>query len=84
MMKERTCKICGKTFKPTRNSQLCCSDECKRENVKQHSKEKRKRETSLRLEAKKMQKQKTDWAEITRKCKEAGLTYGQAAARGII
>lgn len=83
MMKECTCKICGKTFKPTRGSQLCCSDECKRENVRRHSKELRKRNKSLRLADKKMQKQKTDWAEITKKCKEAGLTYGQAVARGL-
>lgn len=27
---------------------------------------------------------KTDWAEIERKCKEAGLSYGYAVARGII
>ena len=83
-MKERTCKICGKPFQPYRTAQLCCSRECMRENVKLHSKEKRQRETSLRLEAKKMQKQKTNWAEITKKCKEAGLSYGQAVAKGVI
>lgn len=82
--KERTCKICGNTFTPHHSSQLCCDIECMRENVRQHSREKRKRESSLRKIAKGMQKQKTDWAEITRKCEAAGLSYGQAVARGII
>lgn len=82
--KERTCKICGNTFLPNHSSQLCCGQECMRENVRQHSREKRKRASCLRKAAKNMQKQKTDWAEITRKCEEAGLSYGQAVARGII
>lgn len=80
--REKTCKICGNSFKPTYAAEKCCSDECKLKNYERTQATNQERQA---WKAKKAKKPKpTDWSEIVRKCDEAGLTYGQAAARGII
>ncbi|MBR5305966.1 MAG: hypothetical protein IKU47_03495 [Oscillospiraceae bacterium] len=76
----RICVICGEEFQPTSSTGKCCSDECRKVNE---------RITYERNKAKVKIKKRvivngTDWGEITRKCKEAGLSYGEAVAKGII
>ena len=55
-----------------------------KENNKRNIIEKQKRTKALRYMTKSIQKQKTDWAEIVKKCDELGLSYGEATAKGII
>ena len=78
MHKKKSCEICGEEFK-AKGREKACGDEC-REYGKRQSRAK----FNAKAKAKKKAHKPTNWAEITKKCKEAGLTYGQAVARGII
>ena len=78
MNKTKSCEICGGKFKP-KGREKACGDDC-REYGKRQSRAK----FNAKAKAKKNAHNPTDWAEITKKCKEAGLTYGQAVAKGVI
>lgn len=87
---ERTCRICGETFKPWSNSQACCSKECMEINTKilKHKQlERLKAEKAMqkkRTPTKSKKQQQKEWAEVLRKCEAAGLSYGEAVAKGVI
>ena len=76
--KEKICPICGNEFTP-KGREKVCSDNC-REEGKRISNERHKEKVMAMKNAQKP----TDWKAITKKCKEAGLTYGQAVAKGVI
>ena len=87
---KRVCKICGTEFVPYNSTQLCCSKECMAKNnylnvLNYH--EKRRLEGRKKIvppATKSKKKQQEEWAVVIRKCKEAGLSYGEAVARGLI
>ena len=76
------CPQCGKEFIATHPSSKFCSAECKRESKIQRSR--RCRELKMYGVNRRTPQNKTDWAAIVRECKAAGLSYGEATARGII
>ena len=75
---KKSCVICGEIFTPKCPSEKCCSDDYKAMNIKLNKANQRK-ETILKRKS-----NRPDWAEIHRKCEAAGLSYGEAVARGII
>lgn len=87
---KKVCKICGTEFVPQHSTQLCCTKECMRENGRNQSSsyyKKRKAEGKKNIvppATKSKKKQQEEWAVIIRKCKEAGLSYGEAVAMGVI
>ena len=78
MNKTKSCEICGGEFKP-KGREKACGDDC-REFGKRQSRAK----FNAKAKAMKINRKTTNWSEITKKCKEAGLTYGQAVAKGVI
>jgi len=78
MHKTKFCEICGGEFKP-KGREKACGDDC-REFGKRQSRAK----FNAKAKAMKNKHKPTNWSEITKKCKEAGLTYGQAVAKGVI
>ncbi len=78
MIKTKSCEICGEEFKP-KGREKACGDDC-REYGKRLSRAK----FNAKAKAKKKAHKPTNWAEITKKCKEAGLSYGEAVAKGVI
>ena len=79
-LETKFCQMCGAEFQGA-NPAKFCSDECKA-----------KRKTYLanvwrekkRAEGKKKKTGGTDWKAIVRKCKEMGVSYGEAVRRGLI
>ena len=93
MAKEREskiCKICGAEFIPTNSSQLCCTKECMRENGRRQCNanyQKRKAKSKkiiVPTATKSKETQQAEWAVVLRKCKELGLSYSEAVAKGVI
>ena len=77
MKKKTSCYVCCKQF-IAYGREKCCSDDCRAEG-------KRLSRARHYNKAKAVKAHKpTNWAEITKKCKAAGLTYGQAVAKGVI
>lgn len=87
------CEQCGKPFERTANNQKICSDECKRvrysifgkthlyEKTKAENKKISKSVSSIELRKKVTKKKSIEsMAEINRKAREMGLTYGQYMA----
>ena len=81
---ERTviCQQCGKEFTATHPSKKYCSAECLHKSRLKNSENYRLR--NKQAVKRRPAKSKTDWAAIVRECKAAGLSYGEATARGII
>ena len=86
------CKICGEIFKPKAITQVCCSDACTIVNKRLHTAEanaRRPKGSEIKLETTSSVKKRTiaekkKWADIVKICEKHGLSYGEAASRGII
>ncbi len=78
MHKTKSCEICSEKFKP-KGREKACSDECR-----EYGKRQSRKKFNEKAKAKKNSRKRTNWAEITKKCKEAGLSYGEAVARRLI
>lgn len=75
----KRCAICGKEFVARRDSQKCCSDECRKENASRY--QKAKYEKSYRTARPEPKKPKNNITEIAVAARAEGLTYGQYAAK---
>ncbi len=78
---EKTCAICGETFLPNAGTQKYCSS-C-RWDIYDASKT-RYRAKEIAERKKRVRKQQKEMSEIIRKCEAAGLSYGEAVAKGVI
>ena len=87
----KMCRICGTPFKKNAHNQLYCSKDCKeiamiekemtRSNRTIAEKDKKIKIHNINKRTKAIKK---EWAEIILKCEEAGLSYGEAVAKGVI
>ena len=90
MEHKKICEICGAEFTTNRSYQICCSKPCSDINRRirsdvYHAKIKAEGLKKVVLPAtKSKEKQQEEWAVVLRKCKEAGLSYGEAVARGLV
>jgi predicted nucleic acid-binding Zn ribbon protein len=86
----KMCRICGTSFKRITGNQLYCSKDCQEIAMieKQMSRAGRIKDKDKVLKTHNINKRtkeiKRMWAEIVLKCEEAGLSYGEAVARGVI
>lgn len=81
------CPHCGKSFETRCTFQIYCCTECQKtaDNAKRSARRKElEKENPIKPKQKKKAKSGTDWAAIGRICKENGVTYGVAVARGLI
>jgi orotate phosphoribosyltransferase len=80
ILETKFCQICGTEFQGIKMAKFC-SDKCKEQRKKElaiMNREKKK------AEAKKKKNSETEWKAIVRKCKEMGVSYGEAVRRGLI
>lgn len=84
----KTCKICGREFEPKAPNGLYCSAECRK---KQHRLDyenwKRRYNSEYRRHLIKKRRgpgNHKEFAEISARCAELGISYGEAVARGLI
>lgn len=76
----KRCIICGKEFTARRDSQKCCSSECRKENASRYQKAKYYK-TSRTAKSPEPKRPKNNITEIAVAARAEGLTYGQYVAR---
>ena len=79
-LETKFCQLCGTEFQGA-NPAKFCSDKCKEQRRKELAIMGREKK---RAEAEKKKTGGTDWKAIVRKCKEMGVSYGEAVRRGLI
>jgi hypothetical protein len=78
---EKICSICGERYEPKSATQKYCAVcRCDMSNVSRR----RFRAKGIAERKKRVRKHQEEMAEIVRKCEAAGLSYGQAVAKGVI
>ena len=87
----KTCRICGTPFEKKVHNQMYCSDDCceiaqieramTRANKSVEETDKRIKTRNINKKTKEIKRM---WAEIILECEAAGLSYGEAVARGVI
>lgn len=73
----KICVICGKSYKPTSNTQKVCGKECKKIFRKLHPD---KRTIKPKDEPRPKKHKESELARISRLAREKGMTYGQYMA----
>ena len=82
MSELRECKICGELFVPRTNSHKYCSEECTKESARRNWRTKGEINRAIRKAEKRKSKNKNhEIADIAKKAREAGMSYGEYVAR---
>lgn len=83
----KICKICGREFEPKAPNGLYCSVECQKKRHRLDCESWKRRynaEYRQRLKVKKRASNHKELAEISTRCAEMGISYGEAVARGLV
>lgn len=78
MREERQCEFCGKSFIAKKSNGRYCSNECARKGYKERAKEYYREK---KMEQERQAKGKLTVTEITKKARQAGMSYGKYVAQ---
>lgn len=86
MTEIRICAVCGKSFEAHRETEVCCSKECKderrREQIRSYRRDKaQEKKFEEQKKKKQVSRNKNSLTEIAIEARKAGMTYGQYVAK---